>query len=139
MKVVKIDKKTWVKSFEKLADTYQLFGPGKDNRSFTKLEKGELPPTDCFATDFSPKNLVNPQSQIMCEYSLDEKQEDHHILKSVEKEYSKRAIIGIRPCDAKAFLLVQKNFDTPDYKDPYWIRAYESITFIGYVWWNFAS
>ncbi|UCF94562.1 MAG: 4Fe-4S dicluster domain-containing protein, partial [Desulfobacterales bacterium] len=34
-------------------------------------------------------------------------------------------------CDAKAFLLVRKNFDTADYKDPYWINAYEATTLVG--------
>jgi hypothetical protein len=40
-------------------------------------------------------------------------------------------VIGIRPCDAKAFVLVRLNFDTPDVQDPYWVRAYEATTFIG--------
>jgi len=52
-------------------------------------------------------------------------------MREVAKDYSPRAVIGIRPCDAKAFELVRLNFDTPDYKDPYWLRAYESTTLIG--------
>ncbi|MGD8209867.1 MAG: 4Fe-4S dicluster domain-containing protein, partial [Desulfobacterales bacterium] len=42
-----------------------------------------------------------------------------------------RAVIGIRPCDAKAFVLVNYNFDTPEYKDPYWIKAREATTLVG--------
>jgi ferredoxin len=67
----------------------------------------------------------------MFEYSLDESVEDHHIMKEVDKDYSPRAVIGIRPCDAKAFVLVNHNFDTPEYKDPYWIRAFEATTLVG--------
>jgi sulfhydrogenase subunit beta (sulfur reductase) len=52
-------------------------------------------------------------------------------MKEVQSDYSPRAVFGIRPCDAKAFLLVGHNFDTPDYKDPYWIRAYEATTLLG--------
>jgi ferredoxin len=52
-------------------------------------------------------------------------------MKEVDNSYSPQAVIGIRPCDAKAFLLVRLNFDTPEYKDPYWIRAYESTTLVG--------
>jgi ferredoxin len=52
-------------------------------------------------------------------------------MKEIQKDYTPQAVIGIRPCDAKAFILVRKNFDTPEYKDPYWIRAYEATTFIG--------
>jgi sulfhydrogenase subunit beta (sulfur reductase) len=40
-------------------------------------------------------------------------------------------VVGIRPCDAKATLLVKLNFDTPDVKDPYWLTAYHATTFIG--------
>jgi formate hydrogenlyase subunit 6/NADH:ubiquinone oxidoreductase subunit I len=69
----------------------------------------------------------------MFEYTLDEKQTDHHILKEIDKDYSPRVVVGIRPCDAKSFLLVKRNFDTPEYKDPYWIKAYEATTLIGYA------
>jgi formate hydrogenlyase subunit 6/NADH:ubiquinone oxidoreductase subunit I len=67
----------------------------------------------------------------MFEYTLDEQHEDHHILKEVNREYSPRAVIGIRPCDAASFVLIRQNFDTPEYKDPYWIRSYEATTFVG--------
>ena len=67
----------------------------------------------------------------MFEYHLDESREDHHLLKEAPKDYSPQAVVGIRPCDADAFLLVKRNFDTPDYKDPYWIRAYEATTLVG--------
>ncbi len=37
----------------------------------------------------------------------------------------------MRPCDAGSFILVKRNFDTPDYKDPYWINSYEASTIVG--------
>jgi len=69
----------------------------------------------------------------MFEYSLDEKQENHHVMKEIDKDYSPRIVIGIRPCDAAAFLLVKRNFDTSEYKDPYWIKSYEATTFVGFA------
>jgi sulfhydrogenase subunit beta (sulfur reductase) len=42
-------------------------------------------------------------------------------------------VVGIRPCDAAAFPLVRRNFDTEEHKDPYWLRAYEATTFIGFA------
>jgi sulfhydrogenase subunit beta (sulfur reductase) len=77
------------------------------------------------------KSVVYPQSETMFDFSLDESRTDHHQLKEAAQDYSPRAVIGVRPCDAKAFVLVRLNFDTPDYKDPYWVRAYESTTWIG--------
>jgi sulfhydrogenase subunit beta (sulfur reductase) len=69
----------------------------------------------------------------MFQFTLNENQDDHHILKEISKDYSPRAVIGIRPCDARAFVLVKANFDTPEYKDPYWINSYESTTLVGYA------
>jgi len=133
MMVIHIDKKDWVSAVDALRGSYRLFGPVKDNKTHVlkELEKGEQPDLEYSNTRLSPKSVVYPQSQVMFEYSLDEKDPDHHRMKEVATDSSARAILGIRPCDADAFLLVKRNFDTPDYKDPYWIRAYESTTMVG--------
>ncbi|MCP4693785.1 MAG: 4Fe-4S ferredoxin [Desulfobacterales bacterium] len=133
MKVIQIDKAQWAGGLDKAAESYRLFGPVKDgeHHEFKTLEAGEPPDLSCLNTRMSPKALVHPQSQVMFQYSLDESREDHHILKEPASDDAPRAVIGIRPCDADAFLLVKRNFDTPAYKDPYWIRAYESATFVG--------
>lgn len=133
MKVIKIDKKIWAGGLEKLKGSYRLFGPVKDNEfhNFKRLDKGKLPDFNYFNTRLSPKSIIYPQSEVMFEYSLDEGKVDHHIMKEMDMDYSLRAVIGIRPCDASAFLLVKRNFDTPEYKDPYWVKAYEATTFVG--------
>jgi len=133
MKIIKIDKKDWARGLEKLLASYHLFGPVKDEQfhNFKALEKDELPDFDFLNTRLSPKSIVYPQSEVMFEYTLDEEHEDHHTMKEVDKPHSRRAVIGIRPCDAASFVLVRRNFDTPEYKDPYWIRSYETTTFVG--------
>jgi sulfhydrogenase subunit beta (sulfur reductase) len=82
-------------------------------------------------TRLSPKDLIFPQSEIMLEYSLDESREDHHIMREAARDDAPRAVVGIRPCDARAVQLVKLNFDTPEVKDPYWLKAYAATTFIG--------
>jgi sulfhydrogenase subunit beta (sulfur reductase) len=133
MKVIQIDKDKWEAGLKNLADSYRLFGPVKEDKfhNFKELTQGQLPDLNCLNTRLSPKSIIYPQSEAMFEYSLDESREDHHIMKEVDKDYSPRAVIGIRPCDAKAFVLVGHNFDTPEYKDPYWIKASEATTFVG--------
>lgn len=135
MKVIKIDREEWPGGLERLHDSYRLFGPAvQDNlHNFRELAKGDLPDFNFLNTRLSPKSIVYPQSEVMFEYTLDENQDDHNILKEIDKDYSARAAIGIRPCDAKAFLLVKPNFDTSEYKDPYWIKSYEATTFVGYA------
>ncbi len=133
MKIISINKDKWTQGLDQLAGDYRLFGPVKEAEfhNFKELAKGDTLDLNCLNTRLSPKSIIYPQSQALLEYSLDESREDHHIMKEVDTDYSPRAVIGIRPCDAKAFLLVGLNFDTPEYKDPYWIQAYEATTLVG--------
>lgn len=133
MKIIKIDKNQWASGLNLAAAAYRLFGPVKEKEfhSFKPLSNGAQPDLSCQNTRLSPKAIVYPQSEVMFDYSLDEGRADHHQLKEAAKDYSPKAVIGIRPCDAKAFVLVRLNFDTPDYQDPYWLKAYESTTWIG--------
>ena len=133
MKIVKIDKKKWAEGLDSLAESYNVSGPvkGKGCHNFKTLDKGELPDLDFTNTKLSAKSSVFPQSEVMLVYTTDETKEDHHRMKEAAKDYSKRAVIGMRPCDAKALTLVKMNFDTEDYKDPYWLNAYDATTFVG--------
>jgi sulfhydrogenase subunit beta (sulfur reductase) len=133
MKVVKIDKQKWTGGIEALKNMYRLYGPVKGDRfhNFTLLDKGIPPDFNFQNTRLSPKAIIYPQTEVMFHYTLDESKEDHHIMKEVTEDAAPRAIVGIRPCDAAAFLLVKRNFDTPEYRDPYWVRAYEGTTLVG--------
>jgi len=133
MKMMTIKKSEWAGGLEKAAQAFRLFGPVKEKEfhSFKRLQNGVLPDLACLNTRLSPKHLIYPQSEVMFDYTLDESKADHHILKETTRDGSPQAVVGIRPCDAKAFALVRMNFDTPDYQDPYWIRAYASTTLVG--------
>ena len=133
MKLVSIDKKQWEAGLDSLRASYRLLGPykEKDTYSFKRLEEGEQPDFSFLNTRLSPKSLLFPQSEAIVEYSLDSREEDHHIMKAIEADESPRAVLGIRPCDAKAVTLVNLNFDTPEYKDPYWVKTLAATTFIG--------
>jgi len=135
MKVMRIDKKQWSEGLEAIGDAYRLCGPVRkgNHHGFKMLGRGEQPELSLQNTRLSPKALIYPQSQAMFTYSLDERQRDHHVMRPVDSDAAPKAVIGVRPCDASAFLLVQRNFDTPDYRDPYWTNAYESTTFIGFA------
>jgi len=133
MPIVKIEKQNWETGLNKLSQAYRLCGPveEKEFHYFKDLGDAELPDFGCLNTRLSAKGTVYPQSEDMFEYSLDNTRDDHHIMKDVPKDYSPRAVLGIRPCDAKAVELVKLNFDTADHQDPYWLRAWEATTFCG--------
>ncbi len=82
-------------------------------------------------TRLSPKELFHPQSERMFHFSLDKNDPDAGIVKEVQKDYSPRVILGIRPCDAKAFRLDDVNFDTETIKDPWWVRRRAATTLVG--------
>lgn len=133
MKVIKIDKSEFNTGLDRLEKDYRLIGPVKEKQYYTfkTLDKGEKPDLSYTNTRLSAKSIIYPQSEIMFEYSLDKNDTDYAILKEPEKDYSPRAVIGIRPCDADAYAVVRRNFDTPEYKDPYWLKAYEATTMVG--------
>jgi ferredoxin len=133
MEIIKIEKSQWAAGLDRAAKAYRMIGPVKEKEfhSFKVLPAGARPDMGYVNTRLSPKAVIYPQSEVMFTYSLDESRPDHHQLKEAPKDYAPRAIVGIRPCDAKAFALVRMNFDTPEYQDPYWLRAYEATTCIG--------
>lgn len=133
MTLIKIDRQTWSDGIEKAKAAYRVFGPMKEknDHEFTMLGKGEMPDFNCQNTRMSPKSIIYPQSQILLSYSLDETRDDCRIMKEVENVVSPQLVVGIRPCDALAFPIVGRNFDSPEYQDTYWIKAYKATTFVG--------
>jgi len=127
------EKEEWMKAMEGLTDDYTLFVPVRDGdfHTFMPLREGKKPDFDYQNTRLSPKSLIYPRSERLFEYTLDPTDPDAHILKESEKDFSPRAIVAIRPCDAHAFRIVRRNFDNPEYRDPWWVQHFESTTLIG--------
>jgi len=136
MKIIKIDKKEWEQGLDKAREGYHLFGPVKDENYHIIKELGstDYPDMDLSAssdTILSPKSVIFPQTEKMLTASLDESQENHHIMERVDTDYSPRALLGIKPYDARAFKFLELNFDTEEYKDPYFCDAMAATTFVG--------
>ncbi|MEW5734444.1 MAG: 4Fe-4S dicluster domain-containing protein [Thermodesulfobacteriota bacterium] len=133
MRVLAISQSELTSGLAKLADSYKLFGPVKerDQVNFAPLKKGQAPELSFSNTRLSAKGVVYPQSEKMFRANLDPAKEDHHVYKDEAKDYSPRALVGVRPCDAKALMLVNLNFDNPSYQDPYWVNSYAALTQVG--------
>jgi formate hydrogenlyase subunit 6/NADH:ubiquinone oxidoreductase subunit I len=126
-------KEEWTAAIQDMKTSLKLFVPVRrgDFHGFCLLENGAKPDFDFQNSRLSPKSVVFPQSERMFEYSLNDNDPEAHILKEPSKDYLPRAIVGIRPCDAFAFELVRVNFDSPEYRDPCWVRRFESTTLVG--------
>ena len=127
------EKEKWRKGLEGLMDAYTLFVPVKDGdfHTFVPLSEEKRPDFNFQNTRLSPKSVIYPRSERLFEYSLDPTDPDAHVLKESQKEYLPQAIVGIRSCDAHAFQIVKRNFDNPEYRDPWWVQHFESTTMIG--------
>jgi sulfhydrogenase subunit beta (sulfur reductase) len=126
-------KPAWIAALRKLRDSYQILVPVKegDFHLFRLLDDGKEIDTNYQNTRLSPKGVVYAQSERMFEVSLDEKDPEVNIYKESAKDYSPRAVVGIRPCDAHGFQIVKRNFDNAEYRDPWWVKRFESTTLVG--------
>ena len=136
MKIIKINKKEWEQGIDKARKEYRLFGSVKDKNCYLvkELEENDYPEMDSSAvadTVLSAKSVIFPQTEKMLSATLDESNDNHHIMERVDTDYSPRAVLGIKPYDAKAFKFLELNFNTEEYKDPYFCDAMAATTFVG--------
>lgn len=133
MTILTIDKSSWNQGLDRSRSGYTLVGPSDNGAAseFRELTTGEYPAMDGTLTRLSPKGVVFPPSQVMMTCPLGQGDEKCNIYEAVEINTSPRAVLAIRPCDAKALELVRLNFDTADYTDPYVTAAFDACTWIG--------
>jgi len=133
MKIIRINKTAWKGGMDKSRGKYHLFGPveERDHHRFKQLDENQYPDMDHGTCVRSPKALLFPPSQVMLETCLDESCENHHIFTQPPWDDTPRAVIGIRPFDARAIGLLNLNFDTDEYRDPYWCDVLDITTFVG--------
>ena len=126
-------KKDWVEAIKGIRASYRVFAPARegDFHNFRPLEDETIPNFDFFNTRLSPKSVLYPQSERMFECFNDQDSPEKGILKEAAKDYTQQAIVGIRPCDAQAFHIVKRNFDNPEYRDPWWVQRFESTVLVG--------
>ncbi|GLI36359.1 4Fe-4S dicluster domain-containing protein [Desulforhabdus amnigena] len=118
---------------QQLMGRYRVYGPVFQGQyhEYAELKKAEDLDLNFQNTRMSPKGLFHPEADKMFEYSLAEGDPEAGILKEIPKDYSPRVILGIRPCDAKAFQLDDVNFITETIKDTWWVERRKSTTLVG--------
>lgn len=117
----------------RLMEHYRVYAPVRrqDGTDFQEVTGANQVDFSFANTTLSPKSLMLPQSELMFEFTLDKGSDRVGVMQEIEKDYSGRVIFGIRPCDAKAFQLLDLNFDTPTYRDPWWAHRRQHTTLVG--------
>ena len=126
-------KNEFTKWLSRLRGEFQLIGPVRhgDQYNFTVLGERDEPDFSFQNTRLSPKELVQPPSERMFQFSLDPADPEAHILKDAPWNEASRLLLGVRPCDARAWNLVRENFINTDYVDPWWKHGRETLTLVG--------
>lgn len=113
---------------------FEIWGPSRiqGDVELRPLGSGVEPELEFSNVRLSPKTLAFPQSERMFLFSTDRGREDGFILKEVQEGDEARLAFGIRPCDARAFLILDKVFLVQGaMEDPYYKRKRERMMLIG--------
>lgn len=117
MKILEKEKINSILDF--LAEQYDLFAPvSQDGLKFeyTQVKDSSKVNLNFTNSHESPKKLFFPQYEVLFRYYADGRKE----VPALETD-KKRIIFGIRPCDVKALLFLDKVFDDSKYQDPYYL------------------
>jgi ferredoxin len=114
---------------DKIALDLPLYAPVKveDNVLFKAVQKGDIVLTAFGNTRNAPKSFLFPCSETMMRYKRTEKGME---LAGEMKEADQSVIFGVRPCDARSFVLLDMLFDQEKYKDSYYIDKRQKTTVI---------
>ena len=83
-------------------------------------------------TTMSPKDFFFPQTEVLMNFVNKEDDEEGMIMKPVGFLETPRALMNIRPCDAKAFKFMDIIFCQDDFTDDvYWRNKRENTTLVG--------
>ena len=117
---------------ESLAGELQVLGPVlQDGKfAFAAADPREFR-LDFQNTYLSPKDLFFPQSEKMLEFNATPGEEGAFILEDIREKPRPRLVLGIRPCDAKAFAVLDTIFQNDQYTDPYWMDKRQATVLIG--------
>lgn len=127
---MKIDKKDVAGLLDKLKNEYEVYAPVNegDYAMFKRICAGSEADLSCSNAKMSPKGILFPQSEKLFSYNVVDggaaKLEDH-------KDTAKKVVFGIRPCDAKSFVLLDNVFNNDQYRDPYYCDRRENTTLVG--------
>jgi len=113
-----------------LAKEYEVFAPVKEKNmvSFEKFSSGNEAYLDFRNTKKPPKEVFFPQTETLFTHRIGRK--DIEVVESPAVR-EKRVVLGVRPCDARSFVLLDKFFSSGEHKDVYYLGKRKNTTIVG--------
>ena len=124
-----IDKSELGSFLNKLREDYSIIAPAlRDGEvTFDRIDSADEVVLDFSNTKRVPKGVFFPQEEMMFAYSKSESG-----TKIKEPDLGEDIVLfGVRPCDARSFMLLDMVFNSEDYKDVYYIKRRENARIIG--------
>ena len=119
---------------EGLTSSYEVFAPqeSEGKARWAKLEEVDKALWEFSNTQMSPKDFFFPQSETMMRFKNAQDGEEGMIMHSEPGLSGKRLLLNIRPCDAKAFQVLDLIFVQDEMtNDFYWRDKRENTTLVG--------
>jgi sulfhydrogenase subunit beta (sulfur reductase) len=112
-----------------LAGTMRVCAPmqEEDQVLFRILAPGETPLVDFANARNAPKNFLFPRTEELMKFTRTQK---GIVLAGDRKEEGEALLFGVRPCDARSFVLLDMLFDQEKYRDPYYLNRRKKTTVI---------
>ncbi len=125
-----IEKSKMPTLIEELTKEHEVFGPVKDRSLvfFERISSENQIYLGFQNTKKSPKEVFFPQTEILFTYKVGKKTVDIETLPSLK---TKMVLLGVRPCDARGFVLLDKFFSSGEHKDLYYLEKRENTTTVG--------
>jgi len=114
---------------EELTKEHEVFAPAKEKSiiSFEKFSSGNETYLGFRNTKKSPKEVFFPQTEILFTYRVEKKGVE---IEEAPAPKRKMVLLGVRPCDARGFVLLDKFFSSGEHKDSYYLEKRGNTTII---------
>jgi sulfhydrogenase subunit beta (sulfur reductase) len=115
---------------EEWTKEYHVFAPVKNESvtSFKRVFSGNETSLDLDNTKMPPKEVLFPQNEILFAYKVGKKGVEIEEATAPEREL---VLLGVRPCDARGFVLLERFFSSGEHRDFYYLRKRENTATVG--------
>ncbi|MGB9825297.1 MAG: 4Fe-4S dicluster domain-containing protein [Desulfofundulus sp.] len=128
-KVLLLNKSQITSWVNKLIENYEVFAPVKEDEHFCfkQIDSGDEVVLSYNNSKIPPKEVLFPRSEKL--FCYDYEKDSVKLTEVIDK--NKKVILGVRPCDARSFLLLDNVFKNEKYQDPCYLTRRNNTVLVG--------
>ena len=115
---------------ETLMEKYEVYAPVDTGNvvRFSKIGSADEAKLDYQNSKIAPKETVFPQTEVL--FTV-EKGDETVKIKEYDEDIGERILFGVRPCDARGLVLLDKLYASGEYRDTPFVRKMEKTAVVG--------